>query len=70
MIARTLTEAGEASGYRVDGLRTALAGEGAPAGTASSPRLPRATGLPKGPADHARAEAPTAGADEKPLPRG
>jgi hypothetical protein len=43
-------EAGEASGYRLDGLRAALASGVAP-GTATTPRLPKATGLPKGPLD-------------------
>jgi glycosidase len=51
-IARRLLEAGEASGYRVDRLREALASGVAP-GTSSSPRLPRATGLPPGPMDAA-----------------
>jgi len=47
-VARRLLEAGEASGYRVDRLREALASGVAP-GTSSTPRLPRATGLPPGP---------------------
>ena len=54
IVARALTEAGEASGYRVDGLRAALAGEGATPGPSSTPRLPKATGLPKGPLDRAK----------------
>jgi hypothetical protein len=53
VIARTLTEAGEASGYRVDGLRAALAGDRAATRASSAPRLPKATGLPKGPVDRA-----------------
>ena len=53
-VARRLLEAGEASGYRVDRLREALASGVAP-GTSSTPRLPRATGLPPGPLDAAGA---------------
>ena len=68
VLVRRLAEAGEASGYRVDGLREALA-SGAPA--ASSPaagrtsRLPKATGLPPGPKD-ASAAAPKPGSKPKP----
>jgi hypothetical protein len=52
---RTLAETAEASGYRVDRLRAALAG-GSPAGAtkgarSKTPRLPAATGLPPGPRD-------------------
>ncbi|HEU0243152.1 MAG TPA: alpha-amylase family glycosyl hydrolase, partial [Candidatus Limnocylindrales bacterium] len=73
VIARALAEAGEASGYRVDGLRAALArvdpapataaGSSPAAGSASAagsspatpaPRLPKASGLPRGPLDPPR----------------
>jgi glycosidase len=56
VLERRLAEAGDASGYRVEGLREALAG-GSTAGTAKSrsgaaaSRLPKATGLPPGPKD-------------------
>jgi len=70
IVARALTEAGEASGYRVDGLRAALAGESATPGLSSTPRLPKATGLPKGPLDRAKpaatAPAPPAAPNEEP----
>ena len=49
VVARQLLEAGEASGYRIDRLREALVSGVAP-GTSATPRLPRATGLPPGPA--------------------
>ena len=49
VVARQLLEAGEASGYRIDRLREALVAGVAP-GTSATPRLPRATGLPPGPA--------------------
>jgi hypothetical protein len=55
VLERTLTDAADASGYRVDRLREALGGK-APAGgkgkgsRATAPRLPKATGLPPGPA--------------------
>ncbi|OGO59179.1 MAG: hypothetical protein A2V85_14170 [Chloroflexi bacterium RBG_16_72_14] len=59
--ARRLAEAAEASGYRVDRLREALAvatqrSSRGPAGTGAAPstanlRLPKATGLPPGPPD-------------------
>jgi hypothetical protein len=50
VIARRLLAAADESGYRVDGLHAALAG-GAVAAASSAPRLPRATGLPRGPLD-------------------
>jgi hypothetical protein len=65
-VSRTLTEAGEASGYRVDGLRAALAGEGVAPGSASTPRLPKMTGLPKGPVDRAQPATTAAEPDEEP----
>ena len=50
VLERTLTDAAEASGYRVDGLREALGGgpRVVPARTGPA-RLPKATGLPPGP---------------------
>ena len=54
VLVRRLAEAGEASGYRVDGLREALAsGAAAPSSPAAgrTSRLPKATGLPPGPKD-------------------
>ena len=55
VVLRRLSEAAEAAGYRVDGLREALAaGAPAPRSKATSskpPRLPKATGLPPGPLD-------------------
>jgi hypothetical protein len=55
VVGRRLRAAGEASGYRVDRLRDALAaGDTGEAGDTTddrAPRLPRATGLPRGPLD-------------------
>jgi len=51
VLERTLLDAAAASGYRVDGLRDALAGR-APAGSVpgtGAARLPKATALPPGP---------------------
>ena len=52
VLERTLLDAAAASGYRVDGLRAALAGRAPVAAPAQggTPRLPKATGLPPGPA--------------------
>ncbi|MEW6223099.1 MAG: alpha-amylase family glycosyl hydrolase [Chloroflexota bacterium] len=55
VVLRRLAEAAEASGYRVDRLREALAA-GAPTprpkgASSKPPRLPKATGLPPGPLD-------------------
>ena len=51
VLERTLLDAAAASGYRVDGLRDALAGRAPAAGMPGSgaPRLPKATALPPGP---------------------
>jgi glycosidase len=53
LLVRRLAEAGEASGYRLDALRVALAGGTAPSSPAAgqTSRLPKATGLPPGPKD-------------------
>ena len=54
VVLRRIADAADASGYRVDRLREALAGGTAGAGarpTTSKPRLPKATGLPTGPLD-------------------
>ncbi|HET7830972.1 MAG TPA: hypothetical protein VFL03_15520, partial [Candidatus Limnocylindrales bacterium] len=52
VIARRLLAAADASGYRVDRLRGALAGGAVlESASPSEPRLPRATGLPRGPLD-------------------
>ena len=55
VLERTLLDAGASSGYRVDGLREAVAGK-APAtkAGAATPRLPKSTGLPEGPTPKAR----------------
>jgi hypothetical protein len=54
VLVRKLAEVGDASGYRVDALREALASGGtavsSPAAGRTS-RLPKATGLPPGPND-------------------
>jgi len=55
-VLRRLAEAGEASGYRVDRLREALAAAPDPSALASTPRLPKASGLPPGPIDAERRE--------------
>ncbi len=70
VLVRRLAEAGEASGYRVDGLREALASgataASSPAGGRAS-RLPKATGLPPGPKGGASAAPkPDAGKDGPP----
>jgi glycosidase len=53
VLERRLDEAGDASGYRVDRLREALAGKPGsaptPNPTSRTPRLPKATALPPGP---------------------
>jgi hypothetical protein len=53
VVSRRLAEAADASGYKVDGLRKALAGTAKPAARAASTsddaRLPNATRLPPGP---------------------
>ena len=67
VLARRLAEAGEASGYQVEGLRAALDGPAksptAKPSAAAKPRLPRATGLPPGPrpATRARKDKPPSG---------
>jgi hypothetical protein len=55
-VQRRLLAAGEASGYRVDGLRAALVARPDEAGTGPA-RLPNATGLPRGPLDAAAGDA-------------